>query len=300
MRFAGKELDPESALMNFEARYYRNTWGRFTQVDPVSGSLTDPQSWNRYAYARNSPLTFVDPSGREPFRVIIWGHQKIGDGCNDIDGTEWCNSGGGILGACADILSLSCDIALAPPLRQLPNPIGIRFPKPMPSHGKDGDNNGGGDGNHTDGSDGGNNNHHDPDPNKPCDSPPAPPGVDLDRNISAAKTVSAQGGALGWPWLKYMWFAEMSDTGGPFDFKKGGHQEFQDYGNWHYGVLGAALHIPENVLFRAAGYVQWRNRGPNYDPAWGVPWGSAPYGDDPERDVPWIATGYNYYKSCKN
>jgi RHS repeat-associated protein len=63
MRFAGKELDPESALMNFEARYYRNTWGRFTQVDPIGGSLADPQSWNRYAYARNNPLRFVDPTG---------------------------------------------------------------------------------------------------------------------------------------------------------------------------------------------------------------------------------------------
>jgi RHS repeat-associated protein len=63
MRFAGKELDPESALMNFEARYYRNTWGRFTQVDPIAGTPADPQSWNRYAYARNNPLRFVDPSG---------------------------------------------------------------------------------------------------------------------------------------------------------------------------------------------------------------------------------------------
>jgi RHS repeat-associated protein len=65
MRFAGKELDPESALMNFEARYYRNTWGRFTQVDPVlsEAALGDPQRWNRYAYASNNPLRFVDPFG---------------------------------------------------------------------------------------------------------------------------------------------------------------------------------------------------------------------------------------------
>jgi RHS repeat-associated protein len=58
MRFAGKELDPESALMNFEARYYRNTWGRFMQVDlvHVEAALLDPQQWNRYAYARNNPV----------------------------------------------------------------------------------------------------------------------------------------------------------------------------------------------------------------------------------------------------
>jgi RHS repeat-associated protein len=65
MRFAGKMLDAESALYNFEARYYRNTVGRFTQVDPlhVGAAMGDPQQWNRYAYARNNPLRFVDPNG---------------------------------------------------------------------------------------------------------------------------------------------------------------------------------------------------------------------------------------------
>jgi RHS repeat-associated protein len=33
-RFTGKELDPETALQYFGARYYRNLWGRFTSVDP--------------------------------------------------------------------------------------------------------------------------------------------------------------------------------------------------------------------------------------------------------------------------
>jgi RHS repeat-associated protein len=63
MRFAGKELDPETGMNYFAARYYRNTWGRFASVDPVSGWASDPQSWNRYAYARNNPLRYVDPSG---------------------------------------------------------------------------------------------------------------------------------------------------------------------------------------------------------------------------------------------
>jgi hypothetical protein len=35
-------------------------------VDPghVGGTLTDPQSWNGYAYAGNNPLRFADPDGR--------------------------------------------------------------------------------------------------------------------------------------------------------------------------------------------------------------------------------------------
>lgn len=78
-RFAGKELDPETAMQYFDARYYRNTWGRFTSVDPmhVGAAMTDPQQWNRYAYARNNPLAYVDPTGLYTFgsqtHACAWG-----------------------------------------------------------------------------------------------------------------------------------------------------------------------------------------------------------------------------------
>lgn len=67
LRYAGKELDPETAQEYFGARYYRNVWGRFGTVDPVysSAAVTDPQQWNRYAYARNNPLKFSDPLGAD-------------------------------------------------------------------------------------------------------------------------------------------------------------------------------------------------------------------------------------------
>jgi hypothetical protein len=29
----------------------------------VEAALVDPQQWNRYAYARNNPLVYVDPTG---------------------------------------------------------------------------------------------------------------------------------------------------------------------------------------------------------------------------------------------
>jgi len=43
------------------------TTGRFTSVDPIvsPAALGDPQKWNRYAYARNNPLRFVDPTGMD-------------------------------------------------------------------------------------------------------------------------------------------------------------------------------------------------------------------------------------------
>lgn len=50
-----------------EAMYRRyNCWhSRFDQPDPWNGSynLTDPQSFNRYAYVQNDPVNFVDPTG---------------------------------------------------------------------------------------------------------------------------------------------------------------------------------------------------------------------------------------------
>lgn len=67
-RFTGKERDAETGLDYFGARHYGARLGRFTSVDPVVAiekSLSDPQGWNRYAYARNRPLTNVDPDGRD-------------------------------------------------------------------------------------------------------------------------------------------------------------------------------------------------------------------------------------------
>jgi RHS repeat-associated protein len=67
-RFTGKERDAETGLDYFGARYYAQRAGRFTTVDPamdIDAALTDPQRWNRYSYAKNSPLIFVDPDGRE-------------------------------------------------------------------------------------------------------------------------------------------------------------------------------------------------------------------------------------------
>lgn len=66
-KFTGKERDAETGLDYFGARYYANSLGRFESVDPKasSGRSLDPQSWNRYAYARDNPLFYRDPDGRD-------------------------------------------------------------------------------------------------------------------------------------------------------------------------------------------------------------------------------------------
>ncbi len=45
------------------ARFYRDALGRFNSPDPLSGSIGDPQSLDRYSYAQNDPIDLTDPSG---------------------------------------------------------------------------------------------------------------------------------------------------------------------------------------------------------------------------------------------
>lgn len=64
-RFTGYEKDAETGLDFAEARYYDNRYGRFTAVDPMlaSGNSADAQSFNRYVYVSNNPVTATDPTG---------------------------------------------------------------------------------------------------------------------------------------------------------------------------------------------------------------------------------------------
>jgi hypothetical protein len=45
------------------ARFYSTKLGRFLSADPLVVSPGDPQMLDRYAYVRNNPLRYVDPSG---------------------------------------------------------------------------------------------------------------------------------------------------------------------------------------------------------------------------------------------
>ncbi len=66
-KFTGKERDNESGLDMFGTRYYGSSLGRFMSPDDVrnDSKVADPQSWNLYAYVRNNPLRYTDPTGEE-------------------------------------------------------------------------------------------------------------------------------------------------------------------------------------------------------------------------------------------
>jgi len=62
--FTSYERDSESGNDYAMARYNINRLGRFASPDPLSGSIGDPQSLDRYGYVENSPVSFVDPTGQ--------------------------------------------------------------------------------------------------------------------------------------------------------------------------------------------------------------------------------------------
>jgi RHS repeat-associated protein len=63
--FTGQRQDTVSGLYDFPAREY-SIQGRWPSPDPAGLAAVDPsnpQTWNRYAYALNNPLAIIDPTG---------------------------------------------------------------------------------------------------------------------------------------------------------------------------------------------------------------------------------------------
>jgi len=65
-RFTGEEILEGTGLYVLGARVYDPETGRFLQPDPLVANPADPQSFNRYSYALNNPLRWIDPSGLWP------------------------------------------------------------------------------------------------------------------------------------------------------------------------------------------------------------------------------------------
>jgi RHS repeat-associated protein len=64
--FAGNHVDDETGLVYMNDRYYDPVLAQFISADNIVPDPSDPQYLNRYAYARNDPINFSDPSGHVP------------------------------------------------------------------------------------------------------------------------------------------------------------------------------------------------------------------------------------------
>jgi len=119
--------------------------------------------------------------------------------------------------------------------------------------------------------------------------PTAPPNVDLEANIREAQLNRRN----------YGWFYGRVRPGGPWDYKRRS-RDYENFGNFHYGVTGAAAGFSEETLLRMAGRAQgsrepqWGKPVPLFDALDGVG-GTPPFGDDP-KDQYWISKGIEYYR----
>lgn len=71
-KFTGKELDPETGLYYFGARYYEPKLSKWISADPILGEYLDgrraggvfkPHNLSMYLYAGLNPLKYIDPNG---------------------------------------------------------------------------------------------------------------------------------------------------------------------------------------------------------------------------------------------
>jgi len=73
-KYTGERHDDPTGFVYLRARQYDPDLGRFISLDPVLGSLSAPQTLNRYAYVVNNPLKYTDPTGRDcSWNPLSWG-----------------------------------------------------------------------------------------------------------------------------------------------------------------------------------------------------------------------------------
>lgn len=121
-----------------------------------------------------------------------------------------------------------------------------------------------------------------------------PSWVDLDEIVRKAQEHRLDPFKLLWFYLQFESYDYDSNIAGPWNFKHlTGYPktpEWQNFGNFVYGLAGKAAGIPEQTLLRVAGLVQ-SNPQSNWGHFYNI---TAPYGDDPVDDR-WVRAGFEYF-----
>jgi RHS repeat-associated protein len=87
--FTGHVNDVDTGLTYMQQRYYDPVAGRFLSIDPVVTDENTGGSFNRYAYANNSPYKYIDPDGRNPALIALGVRLLVtGLAVNDIATSE--------------------------------------------------------------------------------------------------------------------------------------------------------------------------------------------------------------------
>jgi RHS repeat-associated protein len=265
--FTGQSKDTVWLQYDFLARQYDPKQGRWLSPDPAGlGAVNpgNPQTWNRYAYVANNPLSSTDPLG-----LVMLTCELIGTcPAPDPGPTPWQYDSEVVLGN-------YCDFAYWDQrclgLNDSGPPRLTRKPK-APN-------------------------------NTTCPSvPQAPPGANVNSNIKTAQLMqvvtytdpllslyvfkNTVGNKMPWDYKQQGW--TLTDTG------QLGPSPFQDFGNFNFGATGAAWGISLDVLQRGAGYAQ--GAAGTSTPEWGKWYQGPPHGDDP-ADQAQINAGYQYYQN---
>ncbi|RYD53230.1 MAG: hypothetical protein EOP52_03565 [Sphingobacteriales bacterium] len=69
--YTGHEQLDAFGLVNMNARLYDPKLGRLLSVDNYVSDPASPMAYNRYTYALNNPISYVDPSGNHPILVAM-------------------------------------------------------------------------------------------------------------------------------------------------------------------------------------------------------------------------------------
>lgn len=94
--FTGHEHLDLFGLINMNARLYDPFLGRFLSPDPLVGSPDNSQSFNRYSYCLNNPLSYVDPDGETPVMLIgaiVGGGINVFNNWDKISKDPWSSLG---------------------------------------------------------------------------------------------------------------------------------------------------------------------------------------------------------------
>jgi RHS repeat-associated protein len=83
-RFTSYERDSDSGSDYAMNRQHQYVNGRFAQPDQIGGSVSNPQSLNRYGYSLNDPVNLADPLGLDPY---FWDASQHGPGVY-LDGSQ--------------------------------------------------------------------------------------------------------------------------------------------------------------------------------------------------------------------